>query len=197
MLNYAKEEKILDKLEELKEMKKMEVEYNPIERGVEGLLKGCLENKKEIISDEMLDTFEKLNEKFTTNQLLSFFIEINKSLKPFLADTDKTVKSMKKNQEEVKDEIGKIMLDDAALTGITERSHHFKNFGDVKCSTKITPVIIDIDKVKTVLCQNTDYFKYLKIDEPKLKKDKNVQTIDGIELQDKITVTIRSDSKWV
>lgn len=195
MLNYDKEEKILDKLEELKEMKRIEAEYNPIERGVEGLLKGCLENKKDIISDNMLATFEKLNKQFTTNQLLSFFTEVESSLKPFLNAANATVKGMQKNQEEVKDEIGKIMLDDAALTGITERSHHFKNFGDVKCSTKVVPVIVDEEKVKIALSQNADYYKYLKIDGTKLKKDKNVQTINGIELQDKILVTIRSDSK--
>lgn len=195
MNNYETEEKILDKLDDLQNANQRVENFDPYAIGADEIIMNYYENKEEM-SETLVDTITTLKDLGLSDKEINTLTKnILKEGAGYLSAPRKILKSYKEDCDEIKNEIGNIIMDDASKRGLTEKSVHFNGFGTVVCKLQKQPIIKDkVEFIKSLADNEELREKYLSISSRALK-DKNINNFDGIDFEDKLVVTIRSDGK--
>lgn len=148
-------------------------------------------NNTQELSDEFKESLEKLKELgLTANDIMRILSISTKEMQPFITETKKEIKTIQETNEEIYQEVGKIMLQDEKMT---ERSMHFPHIGTVKVVKECVVSISDEDKVKEEIAKNKELReKYLKLSKT-ITKYKDAKDIDGITTEEEYKVTIKAD----
>ena len=157
------------------------------------LYKYEVNNQTEELSDEFKESIQLLKDSgLSLNDILTVLTVSSKEMKPFLTEAKNELKTLAETNEELYQEIGKVMLEDDKMT---ERSMHFPHIGTVKVVREKEVNITDEDKLIVELAKNKDWRnKYLKFSKPvtKLPEAKD-GLIDGISIEEKFKVTVKAD----
>ena len=157
------------------------------------LYKYEVNNQTEELSDEFKESIQLLKDSgLSLNDILTVLTVSSKEMKPFLTEAKNELKTLAETNEELYQEIGKVMLEDDKMT---ERSMHFPHIGTVKVVREKEVNITDEDKLIVELAKNKDWRnKYLKISKTvtKLPEAKD-GLIDGISIEEKFKVTVKAD----
>lgn len=157
------------------------------------LYKYEVNNGTEELSDEFKQCIQLLKDSgLSMNDILTVLTVSSKEMKPFLTEAKNELKTLAETNEELYQEIGKVMLEDEKMT---ERSMHFPHIGTVKVVREKEVNITDEDKLIVELAKNKDWRdKYLKISKTvtKLQEAKD-GLIDGISIEEKFKVTVKAD----
>lgn len=150
-------------------------------------------NQTEELSDEFKESIQLLKDSgLSLNDILTVLTVSSKEMKPFLTEAKNELKTLAETNEELYQEIGKVMLEDEKMS---ERSMHFPHIGTVKVVREKEVNITDEDKLIVELAKNKDWRnKYLKISKTvtKLPEAKD-GLIDGISIEEKFKVTVKAD----
>lgn len=157
------------------------------------LYKYEVNHNTEEISDSFKNCIETMKKAgISIKDILEILTVSSKEIQPFITNIKKEIKTIQETNEELYQEIGKVMLDDEKMT---ERSIHFPHIGTVKVERDKVVSILDEDKVIQTLAKNKDWRnKYLKLSKTitKLSEAKEGK-IDGIGIEEKFKVTIKTD----
>lgn len=143
------------------------------------------------LSDEFKNSLEKLKEAgLNTNEIMNILSTASKEMQIYISEAKKEIKTIQETNEEIFQQIGKIMLDEEKLT---ERSLHFPHIGTVKVVKEQVISINDEDKVKEEIAKSKELReKYLKLSKT-ITKYKDAKDIDGITTKEEYKVTIKAD----
>ena len=182
---------ILSRLENIKKIKKEQMSFDAIQDAGNDFLIDIetdkCENKR---VSTLIKDLKSIN--YDSSEIYEVFVEFMKEALPHIDKSKAKEKTFEKSIDTIKNEIGSIMLEDKQ-----EASMKFPNFGTVKCKLEPRVEIVDKEAALSYIARNEKLRnKYLNISK-QIKKEENVEDVDGLELEYDYKVSIRSDDSKV
>ena len=192
MKDYTVEKEILEKLNALKIAKEEINNFSPIQKGASKMINSYYQ--QESVPENLEEVLKTLQDAgLQPKEIFNICTVLLEEVQPYVKESNKILKEMKDGEDNIKNDIGKLIMKDMPEE-MTERNCHFEYFGDVKCSRESVPSIQDENKVKQALAKDTSLLPFLSISK-KVLKYKDVESIPGIEMNDEYVVTVRSSLK--